>query len=125
MDITGFLEKQGGQFVDELWTLLLDAATQPSGIPYVFIEKKKQELEAEQNKKTKSRFSSRQPPPPPPSVSARVETAGTVRPPDSREPADEVATVKSSQRDGELDRDRDRSRDRGQGSRSVRTSLIS
>ena len=45
LDITGFLEKKGGEFVEELWNLLLDASSQPSGIPYVFIQKKKEELE--------------------------------------------------------------------------------
>ena len=58
LDITGFLEKQGPKFVEELWTLLLDASSQPSGIPYVFIQKKKQQLELEQTKLPgKSRFS--------------------------------------------------------------------
>ena len=31
MDITGFLEKKASPFVAELWTLLLDASSQPTG----------------------------------------------------------------------------------------------
>ena len=38
MDITGFLENHGRSFCEELWTLLLDASTQPSGIPQVISE---------------------------------------------------------------------------------------
>mmetsp|Transcript_21553 Transcript_21553/g.31328 ORF Transcript_21553/g.31328 Transcript_21553/m.31328 type:complete len:304 (-) Transcript_21553:210-1121(-) len=44
MDITGFLEKKSGAFMEELWTLLVDAQEQPSGIPAVFIQKKKDEI---------------------------------------------------------------------------------
>eukprot|EP01041_Mallomonas_annulata_P005395 gene5395-10784_t len=43
-ELTGFLEKSSGQFVEELWTLLLDAQDQPSGIPSAFIQKKKEEI---------------------------------------------------------------------------------
>lgn len=44
LDVTGFLEKQAGAFVEELWTYLVDAQTQPNGIPSAFIQKKKQEI---------------------------------------------------------------------------------
>jgi serine/arginine repetitive matrix protein 1 len=44
LDVTGFLEKQAQSFVEELWTLLVDAQGQPSGIPSVFIQKKKEEI---------------------------------------------------------------------------------
>eukprot|EP00128_Syssomonas_multiformis_P008534 Colp12_sorted_trinity150504_noHs@4408 len=44
LDVTGFLEKQSGAFVAELWTLLVDAQDQPSGIPTVFLQKKKEEI---------------------------------------------------------------------------------
>ncbi len=43
-EITGFLEKKAGEFATELWTLLVDAASQPSGIPYEFIKRKKEEI---------------------------------------------------------------------------------
>jgi serine/arginine repetitive matrix protein 1 len=44
LDVTGFLEKGAGQFVEELWTLLVDAQSQPNGIPEAFIRKKKEEI---------------------------------------------------------------------------------
>jgi serine/arginine repetitive matrix protein 1 len=44
IDITGFLEKKAPEFMEELWTLLCDAQEQPSGIPSVFLEKKKEEI---------------------------------------------------------------------------------
>ena len=44
LEITGFLEANAKPFMEELWTLLVDAQNQPSGIPSVFIEKKKAEL---------------------------------------------------------------------------------
>lgn len=44
LEITGFLEKKSGSFMEELWELLVDAQSQPSGIPSIFIEKKKQEI---------------------------------------------------------------------------------
>ena len=46
LDLTGFLEKQAGVFVEELWTLLVDAQGNEHGVPSVFVEKKKQELAA-------------------------------------------------------------------------------
>ena len=44
LNITGFLGKESKAFVEELWTLMLDAMNQPSGIPSLFIERKKQEI---------------------------------------------------------------------------------
>ena len=44
------MEKQAGKFVEELWTLLVDAQQQPSGIPSVFIERKKEEILSRQQK---------------------------------------------------------------------------
>ena len=45
IDITGFLEKQSQPFVEELWTLLVDAQSNPHGIPQAFVEKKKRQLQ--------------------------------------------------------------------------------
>eukprot|EP01036_Dinobryon_divergens_P031019 gene31019-40354_t len=44
LDVTGFLGKQTGAFVEELWAFLVDAQNQPNGIPSAFIQKKKQEI---------------------------------------------------------------------------------
>lgn len=44
LDVTGFLEKQAGSFVEELWNLLVDAQSQPSGIPSSFLQRKKEEI---------------------------------------------------------------------------------
>ena len=44
LDVTGFLEKKAGAFVEELWILLVDAQSQPNGIPEAFIRKKKEEI---------------------------------------------------------------------------------
>ena len=44
LDVTGFLEKQSGAFVAELWALMVDAQEQPTGIPSVFLQKKKEEI---------------------------------------------------------------------------------
>ena len=44
LELTGFLEKKTPAFVEELWTLLLDAQHQSSGIPSVVIERKKREI---------------------------------------------------------------------------------
>lgn len=58
LDVTGFLEKQSGAFIAELWTLLVDAQEQPSGIPSVFLQKKKDEIL--QRQELSKRFSSTQ-----------------------------------------------------------------
>uniref|UniRef100_A0A7S2SU80 PWI domain-containing protein n=1 Tax=Rhizochromulina marina TaxID=1034831 RepID=A0A7S2SU80_9STRA len=58
LDVTGFLEKKAGQFVEELWTLLAAAQENKNGIPPQFIEKKKEELAVAQSRSgRKSRFS--------------------------------------------------------------------
>ena len=44
MALTGFLEKKTQSFVEELWTLLADAQSNPTGISTVFLEKKKSEI---------------------------------------------------------------------------------
>jgi serine/arginine repetitive matrix protein 1 len=44
LDVTGFLEKQAGAFMEELWNLLVDAQSQPSGIPSSFLKRKKEEI---------------------------------------------------------------------------------
>ncbi|KAF0693953.1 Aste57867_15136 [Aphanomyces stellatus] len=46
MALTGFLEGDAKAFMDELWTLMLSAQDNPTGIPQVFLEKKKKEMEA-------------------------------------------------------------------------------
>ncbi|EGZ22305.1 hypothetical protein PHYSODRAFT_330130 [Phytophthora sojae] len=43
--LTGFLEKQAGQFTEELWTLLLSAQSNPTGIPSAILDRKKQEMQ--------------------------------------------------------------------------------
>eukprot|EP01039_Chlorochromonas_danica_P008339 gene8339-9192_t len=42
--LTPFLERNTPLFVEELWSLLVDAQSQPSGIPSSILEKKKQEI---------------------------------------------------------------------------------
>ena len=49
LDVTGFLEKQAGSFIEELWQLLIDAQEQPHGIPSSFIQKKKEEILSRNN----------------------------------------------------------------------------
>eukprot|EP00633_Aureoumbra_lagunensis_P007200 CAMPEP_0197314258 /NCGR_PEP_ID=MMETSP0891-20130614/33001_1 /TAXON_ID=44058 ORGANISM="Aureoumbra lagunensis, Strain CCMP1510" /NCGR_SAMPLE_ID=MMETSP0891 /ASSEMBLY_ACC=CAM_ASM_000534 /LENGTH=283 /DNA_ID=CAMNT_0042802619 /DNA_START=24 /DNA_END=872 /DNA_ORIENTATION=+ len=44
VQLTGFLAKDAGPFVSELWALLIDAQDAPYGIPRVFVERKKREL---------------------------------------------------------------------------------
>ncbi|KAI9913136.1 hypothetical protein PsorP6_006375 [Peronosclerospora sorghi] len=43
--LTGFLEKQAGAFMEELWQLLLSAQTNPTGIPSAILDQKKQDME--------------------------------------------------------------------------------
>lgn len=61
LDVTGFLEKQAQAFVEELWTLLVDAQDQPSGIPSVFIQQKKDEILSRE--KAKQQVVASMPPP--------------------------------------------------------------
>ncbi|CAK4418366.1 unnamed protein product [Aphanomyces euteiches] len=51
--LTGFLEGDAYAFMDELWTLLLSAQENPTGIPQVFLDKKKKEMEAKREKEKK------------------------------------------------------------------------
>ncbi|CAI5741498.1 unnamed protein product [Hyaloperonospora brassicae] len=44
--LTGFLEKQAGAFMEELWQLLLSAQRNATGIPSALLEKKKLEMQA-------------------------------------------------------------------------------
>ena len=44
LEVTGFLEKQSGVFVQELWSLLADAQNQSTGIPAAFLKKKQDEI---------------------------------------------------------------------------------
>jgi serine/arginine repetitive matrix protein 1 len=44
--LTGFLEKDCPKFMEELWTLLVSAQSTSSGIPQLFLDRKKQELRA-------------------------------------------------------------------------------
>lgn len=49
LGVTGFLEKKTPSFMEELWTLLVDAQNnQPSGIPSIFINRKKEEIRLRQ-----------------------------------------------------------------------------
>ena len=50
LEITGFLEGKAKSFMEEFWGLLVDAQNQPSGIPSLFIEKKKSEIIKKQSK---------------------------------------------------------------------------
>jgi serine/arginine repetitive matrix protein 1 len=44
VSLVAFLDKKAPAFVEELWTLLVDAQSQPNGIPMLMIQKKKEEL---------------------------------------------------------------------------------
>lgn len=44
LQLTGFLEKSTGMFMEELWGLLVDAQTSLGGIPSAFLQDKKQEM---------------------------------------------------------------------------------
>jgi serine/arginine repetitive matrix protein 1 len=46
LNLTGFLERNAGPFVRELWALLRSAAASPSGIPQQFLDEKAAELAA-------------------------------------------------------------------------------
>ncbi|OQR87233.1 serine/arginine repetitive matrix protein [Achlya hypogyna] len=55
--LTGFLETDAAAFMEELWNLLLSAQENPTGIPQIFLDKKKREMEqkraAEQQQREK------------------------------------------------------------------------
>lgn len=44
IQITGFMEKNTGKFMKELWTLLLSAQKNASGVPQQFLDAKEEEL---------------------------------------------------------------------------------
>lgn len=44
LQLTGFLEKSTGMFMEELWGLLVDAQSSLGGIPSAFLQDKKQEM---------------------------------------------------------------------------------
>lgn len=43
ISLTGFMEKNTGKFMKELWTLLLSAQNNVSGVPQQFLEAKQEE----------------------------------------------------------------------------------
>ena len=45
ISLTGFLEKNARIFMAELWRLLLSAQESVGGIPKLFVERKKREME--------------------------------------------------------------------------------
>lgn len=52
LDLVGFLgDSESATFATEVWNLMLEAETSPAGIPRTLLEKKKQELAANQKKK--------------------------------------------------------------------------
>ncbi|ETW06809.1 hypothetical protein H310_02959 [Aphanomyces invadans] len=53
--LTGFLEGDASSFMEELWNLLVSAQENPTGIPQVFLDKKKKEMEAKREKDAKDR----------------------------------------------------------------------
>ena len=79
LDITGFLEKQTPKFVEELWTLLVEAQANKHGIPQQFVDSKKQQLvgagAAPASKPIKYLGAASMAPPVPSDVGAAVEQA--------------------------------------------------
>ncbi|KAF0760542.1 hypothetical protein AaE_003542, partial [Aphanomyces astaci] len=53
--LTGFLEGDAASYMEELWTLLVSAQENPTGIPQVFLDKKKKEMEAKRDQDAKDR----------------------------------------------------------------------
>ena len=43
IQLTGFMEKNTGKFMKELWTLLLSAQKNASGVPQQFLDAKQEE----------------------------------------------------------------------------------
>lgn len=43
ISLTGFMEKNTGKFMKELWTLLLSAQKNASGVPQQFLDAKQEE----------------------------------------------------------------------------------
>lgn len=44
IQLTGFMEKNTGKFMKELWTLLLSAEKNASGVPQQFLDAKEEEF---------------------------------------------------------------------------------
>lgn len=44
IQLTGFMEKNTGKFMKELWTLLLSAEKNASGVPQQFLDAKEEEV---------------------------------------------------------------------------------
>lgn len=44
IQLTGFMEKNTGKFMKELWTLLLSAEKNASGVPQQFLDEKEEEV---------------------------------------------------------------------------------
>ena len=44
INLTGFLTKDTGKFMEALWKLLLEAQEEVSGVPRTFVEQKKEEM---------------------------------------------------------------------------------
>eukprot|EP00644_Phytophthora_capsici_P003752 jgi/Phyca11/108491/e_gw1.15.822.1 len=55
MALTGFLEKQAGVFMEELWNLLLSAQSNPTGIPSAIWTKRSKRCRGLQRRKKNSR----------------------------------------------------------------------
>ncbi|CAO3652543.1 unnamed protein product [Cunninghamella echinulata] len=55
INLTGFLEKDTGQFMLDLWKLLLSAQDSVGGIPQEFIDQKKEELRLKKEQEEKRR----------------------------------------------------------------------
>lgn len=53
IQLTGFMERNTGKFMKELWSLLLSAQKNVSGVPQQFLDAKEEETK---NKKVYSRF---------------------------------------------------------------------
>lgn len=54
INMTGFLDgKRAREFMEKLWTLLLDAQSTPDGIPKLLVEQKKEEMKKREEEKAK------------------------------------------------------------------------
>ncbi|KAL3768777.1 hypothetical protein ACHAWU_006878 [Discostella pseudostelligera] len=61
LDLAGFLgEGEAATFASELWTMMLDAQTSPSGIPRVLVEKKKEEMRLQREEMDRKRLQQQQ-----------------------------------------------------------------
>lgn len=56
LDLAGFLgENEAAAFASELWTMMLDAQSSPSGIPRLLVEKKKEEMRIQREEQERKR----------------------------------------------------------------------